>query len=322
MIHGNVDQAFVVALVSFVLALVSAPIVLRVLLRTRSRQQVSEFVPEHAAKEGTPTMGGVIVLVGLAGAFWFVPRGELLTPLVLVVGFALIGFVDDFVVPRAAAGTRGLGWKQKLLLQIVVAVSAYYFGGVTNSGALAFLVFFVLFFANAFNFADGMDTLAGGLAVMIALGLAVVGRLSMTGADAEMAVLALMAGLSASFVPFLFYNAPPARVFMGDVGALPVGALLGWAFLEVGRPSPVVPNDLNLYASIAISLVLAVALLPVPLQILSVKLRKGKRLFLRTPVHHAFQHAGWPETRVVWMYHLAQAVLVAAALGVLWRAVG
>jgi phospho-N-acetylmuramoyl-pentapeptide-transferase len=322
MIHGNVDQAFFVALVSFVLALVVAPFVYRLLLRAQSRQKVSEFVPEHAAKEGTPTMGGFIVLIGLAGAFWFVPRGEVFTPLVLVAGFALIGFVDDYIVPRAAAGTRGLGWKQKFLMQVVVAVSAYWFGGVTNAGALAFLVFFVLFFANAYNFADGMDTLAGGLAVMIALGLSVVGRLSMTNADAEMAVLALMAGLAASFVPFLYYNAPPAKVFMGDVCALPVGALFGWAFLEVGRPTPAVPNDLNLYAAILISLVLVAELVPPPLQVLSVKLRKGKRLFPRTPIHHAFQHAGWPETRVVWMFHLVQAVLVAVAVGVLWSAVG
>ncbi len=322
MIHGNVDQAFVAALASFVLALVFAPLVYRLLLKTQSRQKVSEFVPEHAAKEGTPTMGGFIVLIGLAGAFWFVPRGEILTPLVLVVGFALIGFVDDYIVPRLAAGTRGLGWKQKFFLQVVIAAAAYVLGGVTDAGALAFLIFFVMFFANAYNFADGMDSLAGGLAVMIALGLAVVGRMSMLDADTEMAVLALMAGLAAASVPFLFYNAPPAKVFMGDVGALPVGALLGWAFLEVGRPSPFVPNDLNLYATVLIALVLVAELVPVPLQVLSVKLRKGKRLFPRTPIHHAFQHAGWPETRVVWLFHLVQAVLVAVAVGVLWRAVG
>ena len=131
----------------------------------------------------------------------------------------------------------------------------------------------------------------------------------------------LRLGLAAAFVPFLFYNAPPAKVFMGDVGALPIGALLGWAFLLVGRPQGV-PMDLNLGGACVMSLLLVAELLPVPLQVLSVKLRKGKRLFPRTPIHHAFQHSGWPETRVVWAFHLVQAVLVAVGVGIVWRVVG
>jgi phospho-N-acetylmuramoyl-pentapeptide-transferase len=321
-IYTNVDRAFVAALVSFLIALVAAPLVYRLLLRAKSRQIVSEFVPEHAQKQGTPTMGGVIVLIGLIGAFWFVPRSEVVTPLVLAVGFAMIGFVDDYLVPRLAAGTRGLGWKQKFVLQIVVAAAAYWFGGVTTPGALAFLVFFIVFFANAYNFADGMDGLAGGIGVMLALGLAVLGRLTLVDSNADMALLALMGGLATAFVPFLFYNAPPAKVFMGDVGALSIGALLGWAFLSVGRPNAGVPNDINLWGAGVMSLLLVAELVPVPLQVLSVKLRKGKRLFLRTPIHHAFQHAGWPETRVVWTFHLVQAVLVAVGIGIVWRAVG
>lgn len=322
MIYTNVDRAFVAALVSFLIALVAAPLVYRLLLRAKSRQIVSEFVPEHAQKQGTPTMGGVIVLIGLIGAFWFVPRSEIVTPLVLLLGFAVIGFVDDYVVPRMAAGTRGLGWKQKFVLQIAVAAAAYWFGGVTLPGALAFLVFFILFFANAYNFADGMDGLAGGIGVMLAIGFIVIGRLTLVDANADMALLALMGGLAAAFVPFLFYNAPPGRVFMGDVGALPIGALLGWAFLAVGRPSAGVPYDINLWGAGVMSLLLAAELVPVPLQVLSVKLRKGKRLFPRTPIHHAFQHAGWPETRVVWTFHLVQAVLVAVGIGIVWRIVG
>lgn len=322
MILTNVDRGFLAALMSFLIALVAAPVVYRLLLRAKSRQIVSEFVPEHAQKQGTPTMGGLIVLIGLVGAFWFVPRSEIVTPLVLLLGFAVIGFVDDYVVPRMAAGTRGLGWKQKFVLQIAVAAAAYWFGGVTLPGALAFLVFFTLFFANAYNFADGMDGLAGGIGVMLAIGFIVVGRLTLVDANADMALLALMGGMAAAYVPFLFLNAPPAKVFMGDVGALPIGALLGWAFLSVGRPNAAVPFDLNLWGASAMSLLLVAELVPVPLQVISVKLRKGKRLFPRTPIHHAFQHAGWPETRVVWTFHLVQAVLVAVGVGMVWRAVG
>lgn len=322
MIYGNVDNAFVAALVAFLVSLVSAPLVYRLLLKAQSRQTISEFVPEHATKQGTPTMGGIIVLIGLVASFFFVPVERLLTPLILIVGFAAIGFLDDYIVPRMVKTSRGLGWKQKILMQIVVALAAYLAAGIVAWGALVFLVVVVLFFANAYNFADGMDTLAGGIAVMLALGFAVVGRLVIVDVQTDAAVLVLMAGLAASSVPFLFLNAPPARLFMGDVGALPIGALLGWAFLEVGRPNPTVPYSLHLVAACVMSLLLVVELVPVPLQVLSAKLRKGKRLFPRTPIHHAFQHAGWPETRVVWMFHLVQAVLVAIGVGIVWRVVG
>jgi phospho-N-acetylmuramoyl-pentapeptide-transferase len=322
MIHGNVDQAFLVALCAFLASAVAAPFIFRALVRAKSRQQISEFVPEHAAKQGTPTMGGLVILVGLAIAFFFVPRSELLTPLILVVGFAFIGLLDDYIVPRKVEKSRGLGWKEKLMLQVVVAVGAYLLGGVRDWKALGLLTFAVLFFANAYNFVDGMDALAGGIAVMVAVAFAVIGRLSIGDLNVDMAVLALMSGLAASTLPFLYYNAPPAKMFMGDVGALPIGALLGWTFMEVGRPSELVPGWTNLIAASVVSLVFVVELVPVPLQIISVKLRKGKRLFPRTPIHHAFQHGGWPETRVVWAFHLAQAVFVAIGLGILWRAVG
>ena len=322
MMYSTVDFAVQAALVAFLVAAVAAPFTLGLLRKAGSRQKVSEHVPEHASKQGTPTMGGLIVLLGLAAAMAFVPSGERAVPIVLLVGFALIGFVDDFVVPRWLSHTRGLGWKQKFVLQAVVAAGAYWLGGARDPWAMAFLVVVVMFFANAFNFSDGMDSLAGGLAVMMAIGFAVIGRMSMADQPAEQAVLVMMAATAAAFVPFLFLNAPPAKVFMGDVCALPVGALLGWAFLAVGRSTELVPGRENLWAAIIISLVMVVELVPVPLQIASVKLRKGKRLFPRTPIHHAFQSAGWPETRVVWTFHLVQFVLVAVALGFMWRVAG
>ena len=83
-----------------------------------------------------------------------------------------------------------------------------------------------------------------------------------------------------------------------------------------------VAGSANLWAAVIVSLIMVVELVPVPLQVASVKLRKGKRLFPRTPIHHAFQSGGWPETRVVWTFHLVQAVLVAVAIGFLWRVAG
>ncbi len=300
------------SLLCMLAALIASPLVLGLLARAQSKQKISEHVPEHAAKQGTPTMGGIIILIGLIPALIFLPSGELTTPLVLLLGFALIGFLDDFIVPKLLTHTRGLGWKEKFGLQILVAAGAYWIGGVRDIGALAFLTFFILFFSNAYNFSDGMDALAGGLLVMLAVGFAVIGFVAMR--PAEFAPVALIAaGLVGATIPFLFLNAPPAKVFMGDVGALPLGALLGWMFLEVGKSSDLVVNNANLIAAIIVSGVLIAELVPVPLQIASVKLRKGKRLFPRTPIHHAFEHAGWPETRVVWSFHLVQAVLLLIA---------
>ena len=305
-------------LVSLLAAAIGAPLIMRVLHVAQSRQKISEHVQEHAHKQGTPTMGGLIILLGLIPAFFYLPAGEPITPAVLIGGFALIGLLDDFIVPKVLTHTRGLGWKEKFVLQIVVSIVAYWFGGVRDVGAFAFLTFFILFFANAYNFADGLDSLAGGIAVMVSVGLTVVGFYALE-PDAFGPVAIMTAALVGGTIPFLYLNAPPAKVFMGDVGALPIGALLGWTFLEVGRPSELMVGNANLIASIIISFILIVELVPVPLQIASVKLRKGKRLFPKTPIHHAFQHAGWPETRVVWMFHLTQAVLILIGFAVLAR---
>jgi len=290
---------------------VAAPAILALLRRAKSRQTISQYVEEHAHKQGTPTMGGLIVLVGvLVSAFALVPAPERYAVLALALGFGLIGFVDDFVVPRMVTGSRGLGWKEKLALQIVFAAGAAYATGLQSAPAIALSVFAVLFMSNAYNFADGMDGLAGGLGVMLAGTLGLLAALR-----GEPGVAVALASLAVSFLPFLWFNWPPARVFMGDVGALPFGALMGWAMTKIA-----VTGDGNLdlahfWPILILSTVMLIELVPVPLQIASVKLRKGKRLFpFKTPVHHAFQSAGWHEPRVVAMFYGVQ--LAACALAV------
>lgn len=299
------------AAAAFGASAVSAPVVLRLLRRLGSRQTVSEHVPEHAAKQGTPTMGGIIVLAGLFAGLAALGRldGSLAA---LLGGFAMVGFLDDFVVPRAMPGKRGLGWAPKLGLQAGTAVASSSLGG--YQGADLFLAVFVLLYAaNAYNFADGLDWLAGTVAVFLAAGLA-----GVAWAAGRPGVLPLMVLLVLSLVPFLFLNRPPARVFMGDVGSLPIGALLGWATLQCGAPASGPPPTPALVAALLLAhLVLIVEIVPVPLQIASAKLRKGKRLFpFRTPVHHAFQHAGWPEGKVVALFAGVQAAASLAAFAV------
>jgi phospho-N-acetylmuramoyl-pentapeptide-transferase len=310
--------------VSFVVAAISAWPIYKLLLAWKSRQTVSQYAPEgHQAKQGTPTMGGLIILAGaFAGvAFYGLSASQtyLIGPsLVLIGGFGLIGFVDDFVVPRLWANKRGLGWKQKIVMQVAVALLAAWLLAGRHGDALqlATCVFIILFFANAYNFSDGLDGLAGSLLLTLGIGIAAVtvhGQLSLS-----LEPLVVLASLMAATIPFLFLNAPPAKVFMGDVGSLPIGACLGLLFVVLTSTDADQEKVMTIWPAVILSLIMVAELVPVPLQILSVKLRK-KRLFPYTPIHHAFEKAGWPETKVVWMFALAQLTLSGLALYVYAR---
>ena len=318
--------------------------IFRWLLAAKSRQTINKFAPEgHQAKQGTPTMGGLIILVGaLAGictlfALKTVHRESVISAVLVLLGFGFIGFTDDFIVPRVIKGSRGLEWKQKLLMQVVFGIvgllPVYGFNQPLHLGAG---LFFILFFSNAYNFSDGLDALAGTILLAFAAGSASVGFI--TGNDFALQVSLILA---TAVIPFLFLNAPPARVFMGDAGSLPIGALLGLVVISLGESiltgyrlsglsmaaSKVnfdraeyaqIPVGVGILSLIVLSTMIIAELVPVPLQILSVKLRK-KKLFPYTPIHHAFEKAGWPETRVTFMFALIQLVasMMAVALVVL-----
>ncbi|HLK16954.1 MAG TPA: hypothetical protein VKT78_19270 [Fimbriimonadaceae bacterium] len=309
--------------------------IFRLLIVLNSRQKVSEYAPEtHRAKQGTPTMGGLIFVIPfliiaplLAGSsdYWlfYGSTGQMADPrtnspwlinAILVFLFAAIGFLDDFVVPRLMPGKRGLGWKQKLAMQFGAALL---FGWLrADRGVqLGFDVFVILACANAYNFADGLDGLAASIGLLLIPGLVAVSALTK-----NYALIQLLALAAGAMLPFAFLNAPKAKVFMGDVGSLPLGALIGSAAaIPLGPPpnhstAPMLPN---LMVGVGVLLlVLAVELLPVPLQILWVKLFK-RRLFPFTPIHHAFEKAGWQETRVVAMFALGQLVCTLASISIL-----
>lgn len=311
-------RPFVSALV--IGGLLALPI-LAFLKRLGSRQTISEFVPEHAKKQGTPTMGGLIILAGLLAAqVTQVGMGGqgLGFAMVATLGFAIIGFVDDFLLPRLDPSKRGLGWIPKLLLQVLVAGFVPFFGFLAApSGEAAVQVaaeiFVVLFFVNAFNFSDGMDGLSGTILVFLSGGLIVLGLVC----AADVAPAAGVALLGA-VIPFLFLNAPPAKVFMGDVGSMPIGALIGISVLDLYRSSDRLdlPLGWTLASLVVLSGVMVAELVPVPLQILSVKLLK-RRMFKKTPIHHAYEVDGIPETRIVWGFALAQLICTGIAVGLM-----
>ncbi|MCE9559611.1 MAG: hypothetical protein K8R88_11740 [Armatimonadetes bacterium] len=295
------------ALIPFLIAAATSPLVMQLLTKLKSRQTISAHIQEHAHKQGTPTMGGLMILIGGLSGCALNWSPELLGPVLLLVGFGLIGFVDDFVVPRLMEGKRGLGWKQKLVMEVLLCIGALYFSGFRDPMAMGVGSFVILFFSNAYNFSDGIDGLAGSLGVILFGGLLLMG-----GPVASSPMAPISVGLICGFLVFLYWNRYPAKVFMGDVGALPIGAVLG--YLVFAKGSAQSTNSITLWAGLGIlSLVMMAELIPVPLQIVSVKLT-GKRMFLKTPIHHGFQVMGWKESKIVWLFAGVQAICAVVAV--------
>lgn len=313
-----------VCFVCFLITAVFSYPIYRLLLLTKAKQTIDPHAPEtHQVKQGTPTMGGLIVLVSVLALLVIMntslvkPFDQLSSKVSLLgyvgmfVAFAAIGFIDDFVVPKLFK-KRGLGWIPKIIMQFGAAfIGAYPFmsdGLLWVGGA----IFCILMFSNAYNFADGLDGLAGSIWLGLAAGLLIVAGPNATNG------LYVVQAITAGVLVFLFYNAPPAKMFMGDVGSLPIGAVYGLVFTEaLFQPSKEVSASLFgssvLVPLLVLSFVLFAELFPVPMQVAYYKLTK-KRLFPFTPIHHAFEKKGWPETRVVWMFALVQAVLSMVAV--------
>ncbi len=300
-------------------ALLSYP-VYKLLLAMNARQTVSAHLGEsHQKKQGTPTMGGLMILVGVLTAFGFSHNWSLFG---LTFGFGLIGFADDYLIPKFRPGSRGLRWIPKLILQFVVAI--IFLSTVfpeTESANLfwrfSFMFFWsiwLLFFVNAYNFADGLDLLASGLLVIIAFCLIL---LVAPFGESAIPIWEISVILLGSVIPFMFFNAPPAKVFMGDLGSLPLGGLIGASFIycwtEVGDTLTGNYGREFKFALFVLSMILVLELILVPIQIGCVKLFK-KRLPIRTPIHHTFEYWGWPESRILWSFLLVQFLLAALAI--------
>ncbi|NPV91489.1 MAG: phospho-N-acetylmuramoyl-pentapeptide-transferase [Firmicutes bacterium] len=304
---------------ALVVSLVLGPLIIPILRRMKFGQQVRDDGPlRHLSKTGTPTMGGLIFLIGIAAAvlFW-VPRSmELFTVLLITLGYGLIGFIDDYlkVVLKRPLGLRA---REKLLGQILLGLllGVIAVWGIDRGTSLVvpfshleidlgglylfFAAFIVVGFGNAVNLTDGLDGLASGTvalaaAVFIPIALAL-----------DKGGLALFAGaVVGGCLGFLVYNHHPAKVFMGDTGSLALGAAL--ASLSI-----ITRTELAL---LIIGGVFVLETLAVIIQVISFQ-TTGKRVFLMAPLHHHYELAGWSETKVVRVFWTAAAVF--AGLGLL-----
>ncbi|MDM7461216.1 MAG: phospho-N-acetylmuramoyl-pentapeptide-transferase [bacterium] len=293
------------------------------LARIRARQTIYAYAPEtHRPKEGTPTMGGLLIILGvLAGvlAWGILNRGApMVITLVIVAGalwFAFIGLLDDYWVYRLT-GRRGLEWKTKLGLQLVAGGIGVYMlwhalheplAGVDapvqafSGGYFLLALLWVVGWVNAFNLTDGLDGLAAGLTAIAFLPLWLYAG---TGAGAEYAPMLLGACIG-----YLWWNVHPAKVFMGDTGSMFLGASFGLLTLRLLLESPSWEQGMGFAL---IGGVFATEILSVVVQLSSVKLRGGKRVFKATPIHHHFELLGWSEPTIVMRFWLLGALCAGA----------
>ena len=335
--HYLTLRAILSALTALMIALVIGPRIIALLGRWNVGQPVYALGPQsHQEKRGTPTMGGVVILLSLLGsvALWadWSNRYVLFAALTTL-AFGAIGFIDDFIKVRGH-GRRGLRARVKFLLQTVVAllISVGLYASATSPAETALIVPFfksvsvplgigfvllsslaLVGSSNAVNLTDGLDGLVILPVVMVGAALGVIAYAT---GHAEFArylylpylpaageLVVVCAALFGAGLGFLWFNAHPAQVFMGDVGSLALGALLGVLAVMVRH---------EIVFCIMAGVMLAETV-SVMLQVASFKLT-GRRLFRMAPLHHHFELKGWPETHVVIRFWIISFVLVLLGL--------
>lgn len=318
---NNLWQAF---FISLIITTLLGPLLIPQLKRLKFGQNVRSDGPSrHLQKAGTPTMGGLMFLAGTAAAVLMLSRGltDGLIVLIVIVGFGLIGFIDDYlkVVLKRSLGLRA---REKLLWQILLAAGLAYwvvygmgrgaeivlpYSGYFTTGGIQldlgwwpFMVFTVIVVvgaANAVNLTDGLDGLAAGVSMIAALALMIISLFVL-----KEGVAVSMAALSGGCLGFVFFNRHPAKVFMGDTGSLAIGGGLGAAAV-------ITRSELFF---LIIGGIFVLETLSVIIQVISFQ-TTGRRLFRMSPLHHHFELGGWSENRVVLTFWAL--TLVFAAIG-------
>ena len=308
-------SVFMPVIISFLISVVFCPILIPFLRKLKFGQTEREEGPQsHLKKNGTPTMGGLVILASilLTSLIYIGKFTEILPVLFMTLGFGLIGFLDDYikVVKKRSLGLTPL---QKMALQfIVTGVFIYYYfkiAGLDTSIKIPFVsgdgfvmptwLFIIFVFivvlgtVNGVNFTDGLDGLASGVTVIVAT-FFTIAALSL-----NPSMTPITGAVVGSLLGFLLLNTYPARVFMGDTGSLALGGFVSSIALMLHMPLFIV----------IIGLIYLVEVLSVILQVGYFKLTHGKRIFKMAPIHHHFELCGYSETQVVAAFSIVTALL-------------
>jgi phospho-N-acetylmuramoyl-pentapeptide-transferase len=306
-------------IISFGVCVILCPLLIPFLKKLKFGQYIREEGPaSHQKKSGTPTMGGIVIVLSIAitSLFYIKDNKDIVPVLFATIGFGIIGFLDDYikVVMKRSMGLRA--W-QKLLGQILVtAILGYYLINFTDAGTTMLIPFsggkyadlnylFVPFFfivvlgtVNGSNFTDGLDGLESSVTVLIATFFTVVAI------GVQSNISPITGAVAGSLMAFLVYNVYPAKVFMGDTGSLALGGFVAATAFMLQLPLFI----------LLVAIVYFVEIISVMLQVSYFKLTGGKRIFKMAPIHHHFELTGWSETRVVAVFSIITAILCLVAL--------
>lgn len=302
-------EIFIPLIISFILAYLLGKILIPILHRMKYGQSIREEGPKaHMKKQGTPTIGGLIFIIAttivtiLYSAFYVKSfNNSAIVLLLIFLAFGFVGFLDDYLKIKRK---KNLGLKayQKMVLLMMITLFIYFFTNDTTGAILRvpilninielsylYLPFLFVYFTgvtNAVNLTDGLDGLATTVTIIVLIFLFLVSFIS-GNVDAGIFAFILVGALMA----FLFFNINPAKVFMGDTGSLALGgAIAGIAF--------VLGIELVL---IVAGIIYVIETLSVIIQVVVFKLTK-KRVFKMAPIHHHFEHLGWSENKIVYVF--------------------
>lgn len=310
----EIKELTYIAMISFGIVAALGPIFIPMLTRFKFGQTVREDGPQtHLQKNGTPTMGGILLI--LAIFITSLTKGSLNSDMMIgllsVVGFGLVGFIDDFIIIKKKR-SLGLNPKQKIILQFILAlvISIYQYNSSIDASSfdipftdiainvgvfyIPIMTFIIVGIVNAVNLTDGLDGLASGVTIIVASFFLLFANL--VASNAEVAVIA--AATVGACLGFLCFNSYPAKIFMGDTGSMALGGAVV-AFAVLTNSILLIPIVGGIYFAEAVSVII---------QVLGFKLTK-KRIFKMAPIHHHFEQCGLPETRVVFLFWIASVVL-------------
>ena len=318
-----IHETILAIIIAFAISALLCPIIIPFLHKLKFGQQVRDDGPQtHLKKQGTPTMGGLIILTSIIiTSLFYVSRYPKVIPvLFMTVGFGIIGFLDDYI-KIVMKRSEGLKPMQKLVGQFVITgIFAWY---VVNSGEVGTdmlipftggfdhgkflhlgilfvpaLFFIVLGTDNGVNFTDGLDGLCTSVTILVATFLTIISIGENSG------ISPITGAVVGSLLGFLLFNVYPASVFMGDTGSLALGGFVVSTAYMMQMPLFI----------LIVGLIYLVEVLSVIIQVTYFKKTGGKRIFRMAPIHHHFELGGWSETRVVAVFSITTAILCLIAL--------
>ncbi len=317
-----INETILAIIIAFAISAMLCPVVIPFLHKLKFGQQVRDDGPQaHLKKQGTPTMGGLVILTSIVitSLFYIRDYPKIIPVLFVTVGFGIVGFLDDYI-KIVMKRSEGLNPLQKLIGQfIITGIFAWYllhsgqvettmlipFTGGFDDGIfislgilfVPFLFFVVLGTDNGVNFTDGLDGLCTSVTILVATFMTIVALGENSG------ISPITGAVVGSLLGFLLFNVYPARVFMGDTGSLALGGFVASSAFMMQMP----------FFIPIIGLIYLVEVLSVIMQVSYFKATHGKRIFKMAPIHHHFELCGWSETRVVAVFSIATAILCLVA---------